>query len=73
MSKWDWPKAVRHWYEIECSRCWALSSTLIRDLASAVAVESHRDCHPAVATVLRRGEAQANAKRSWTVWLHTGE
>lgn len=72
-NKWDWPGAVRTFYEIACSRCWTLSSTLTRDHAFAVAVESHRDCHPAVATVLRRGEAPPNAKTRWSIWLHTGE
>jgi hypothetical protein len=73
MSRWDWPPSVRSWFEIACSRCPTLSSTLDRDSAFAVAVESHRDCHPAVATVLRRGFTPPGAKWEWTIWLHCGE
>lgn len=72
MSRWDWPSSVRSWFEIECSKCWTLSCNLTRRAAFATAIEKHRQCRPAVATVLRRGFVPKKTKWCWTIWLHSG-
>jgi hypothetical protein len=72
MSRWDWPKSIRSWFEIECSRCWTLSSTLTRAKAFATAIEEHAQCRPAVATVLRRGLVPLKKKAHWRIYFHNG-
>jgi hypothetical protein len=72
MSRWNWPRSVRSWFELDCNRCGFLTAVLTRAEAFAVAIAEHSQCRPTVVTVVRRGYTPAKKKWRCAIWMHNG-